>query len=130
MAGIVYSTGLNNHGQLGLEESLSSTHVPLQVTFPFTDDYIVQVDCGDFHSAAVTQRGALYTWYFYIQGKRLASQIHSASRGHGLYGQLGHSCEISRVTPLQVQTCGELIILYVACGSYHTAVVTCAFFRG
>jgi hypothetical protein len=71
------------------------------------------------------------------QGLHLVSMHHSASplarwhathvpligRGNGLSGQLGHSNEASVDRPKLVQACLGMKVLYIACGSYHTAAL-------
>ncbi|KAG8654096.1 hypothetical protein MANES_05G099900v8 [Manihot esculenta] len=67
------------------------------------------VACGEYHTCAVTLSGDLYTW------------------GDGDYncGLLGHGSEASQWIPKKV--CGDIESInlsYIACGPWHTAVVT------
>ena len=66
-----------------------------------------QVACGDFHTAAVTPTGELYTW------------------GEGVNGKLGHGNNEPEVKPKLVTclTTGKKVV-HVNCGDCHTAVVT------
>ncbi|XP_034689186.1 PH, RCC1 and FYVE domains-containing protein 1-like isoform X2 [Vitis riparia] len=69
------------------------------------------VACGEYHSCAVTLSGDLYTW------------------GDGTHnsGLLGHGSEASHWIPKKVSGPMEgMHVSYVACGPWHTAVVTSA----
>lgn len=102
--GQVYSSGKNVEGQLGVGDRRSHPHEPHLIE-ALEGHKVIQVACGDFHSAALTSAGSLFTW------------------GSGLYGQLGHSSETSSATPLLVRACEGLKVIYVACGGYHTAAI-------
>ena len=65
-----------------------------------------QIACGLFHTAGITPTGDLYSW------------------GHGDYGQLGHGNNITIDRPKRVACLEGEKVTHVACGSYHTAVVT------
>ncbi|KAK4780839.1 hypothetical protein SAY87_016945 [Trapa incisa] len=67
------------------------------------------VACGEYHTCAVTHSGELYTW------------------GDGAHnsGLLGHGSQASHWVPKRVGGCLEsLHVSYIACGPWHTAVVT------
>ena len=62
--------------------------------------------CGDYHTAAVTSDGAVYTW------------------GRGEHGQLGHGDENNQHTPERVEALASVGVRALACGSNHTAALT------
>jgi alpha-tubulin suppressor-like RCC1 family protein len=66
-----------------------------------------QIACGAFHTVAVTPKGDLFTW------------------GDGSIGQLGHGDTVILKQPKLVTSCfiGKEVV-HVACGSWHTVVVT------
>jgi len=102
-----FSWGEESEGRLGhgvdsniqqpkLIDALNTTNIEL-------------VACGEFHSCAVTLSGDLYTW------------------GKGDFGVLGHGNEVSHWVPKRVNFLLEGIhVSSIACGPYHTAVVTSA----
>ena len=69
---------------------------------------VSSLDCGAHHSAAVSDKGHLYTW------------------GWGEYGRLGHGDEELRDKPEMVVSLAErsVSIVAVACGAAHTSVVS------
>ncbi|ELR17738.1 ubiquitin ligase, putative [Acanthamoeba castellanii str. Neff] len=70
---------------------------------------VKQVACGRFHSACVTEEGALYTW------------------GRGANGQLGHGDMTDQATPKRVEAgIKDKIMVKVACGENHSAAVDSA----
>jgi hypothetical protein len=67
------------------------------------------VSCGRFHTACVTESGALYTW------------------GRGANGQLGHGDVSDQATPKRVESgLKDKIMVKVACGENHSAAVDSA----
>jgi alpha-tubulin suppressor-like RCC1 family protein len=65
-----------------------------------------QIVCGDYHTVGVTPAGELFTW------------------GHGAWGQLGHGNYDDLDKPKLVNCLAGMKMIHLACGSYHTAVVT------
>jgi alpha-tubulin suppressor-like RCC1 family protein len=59
---------------------------------------IQKLACGYHHSAAVTDKGSLYTW------------------GRGIFGQLGHGSNESYMVPVKVNMLSSYIVTDVACG--------------
>jgi len=71
---------------------------------------VLQIDCGDFHSAALTAHGQLYTW----------------GGGQPSYnkGQTGHGHQQLVEHPEVVQYFNKARVVKVACGGFHTLVLT------
>lgn len=67
---------------------------------------VVQISACGFHSAAITDTHELYTW------------------GEGKFGRLGHNSERNAHTPQQVESMINKRPKQVACGGFHTCVVT------
>ena len=59
--GEVFTCGWGYYGQLGHGDK-EDRSVPTKVEIP-GGERIVKVACGDYHTAAVTVTGKLYTWY-------------------------------------------------------------------
>ncbi|XP_076910778.1 PH, RCC1 and FYVE domains-containing protein 1-like [Bidens hawaiensis] len=105
--GEIFSWGEEHSGRIGhgfesdvlhpkLIDSLSNTNIEL-------------IACGEYHTCAVTLSGELYTW------------------GEGHFGILGHGNEVSHWVPKRVNGPLEGIhVSSIACGPWHTAVVTSA----
>ena len=64
------------------------------------------IDCGSYHTAAVTPTGDLYTW------------------GRGCWGRLGHGNNEKEDKPKHVTSLIGKKVVHVQCGNIHTAVVT------
>ncbi|VVB14272.1 unnamed protein product [Arabis nemorensis] len=102
-----FSWGEESEGRLGHGVDSNIQHPKLIDALNTTN--IELVACGEFHSCAVTLSGDLYTW------------------GKGDFGVLGHGNEVSHWVPKRVNFLLEGIhVSYIACGPYHTAVVTSA----
>ena len=108
----VFACGRGVDGQLG-----TGTHDDQRVPAPVarlpagsTGARIDMVAAGGFHSAAITSAGELFTW------------------GFGSLGELGHGDEDHRAAPaaLELARFGGSPVAMVACGQYHTLVVTAA----
>ncbi|TFK43674.1 regulator of chromosome condensation 1/beta-lactamase-inhibitor protein II [Crucibulum laeve] len=106
-AGKVYSCGRSNGGQLGLDDDDVALKdrafpdflpEPALVTFPDSDDPVVQISCGPHNNAAVTKGGALYSW------------------GQGTQGELG--------VPEEEVTTPRVIVRKEG-GAWHAAAVSC-----
>ncbi|TYZ64918.1 hypothetical protein PybrP1_001141 [[Pythium] brassicae (nom. inval.)] len=112
--GHVYMWGRCDSGQLGIDrewlrdsddDSMLGSSRPHRVD-GFGADKVVQVACGAFHSAAVTDSGAVYIW-----GKE----------DYGMLG-VGQSSDVQR--PQRIEFFDTLPALRVSCGGWHTVVVT------
>lgn len=111
--GRVYIWGRGDSGQLGIgstwfnnteDESLLRTSRP-QLLDGFNGERVVQVACGAFHSAAVTEKGYVYIW------------------GKEDYGMLGIGQSSDQQIPKRIEFFDDIPILRVSCGGWHTVVV-------
>jgi len=101
--------GDGNLGQLGLGDKanrLSPTLVEAEAAF-WGSPVLTEV-CSHFHTLAVTKDVALWTF------------------GMGDHGALGHNDYITRLLPgrIEAQHFGDVNIVSVACGVWHSAAVT------
>ncbi|KAI4320360.1 hypothetical protein MLD38_033853 [Melastoma candidum] len=114
--GLLQTWGYNEHGQLGRGfscEGLQRAQV-IKAYAKFLDEppelvKITQVSCGENHSAAISDKGEVYTW------------------GLGALGQLGHSSLQSgdkELLPRRVVALDGKFMRDVACGGVHTCAVT------
>ncbi|KAK4419619.1 PH, RCC1 and FYVE domains-containing protein 1 [Sesamum alatum] len=105
--GEIFSWGEELGGRLGHGVDADVLHPKLIDALSNTN--IELVACGEYHSCAVTLSGDLYTW------------------GDGHFGLLGHGNEVSHWVPKRVNGPLEGIhVSSIACGPWHTAVVTSA----
>lgn len=74
------------------------------------NNYITDIDCGDFHSLALDDEGRLYSW----------------GGGGQSYnkGQCGHGNDHDVSEPKQVQFFDGVRVTQVCAGSFHTLAVT------
>ena len=71
---------------------------------------VVSVDCGDFHSAALTNKGELYTW--------------GGGGAHFNKGQLGHGSLNDIENPELVKFFEGDEVQTISCGGFHTIALT------
>ncbi|XP_010938025.1 ultraviolet-B receptor UVR8 [Elaeis guineensis] len=114
--GLLQAWGYNEYGQLGRGftcEGLQGARV-LNAYARFLDEApellkITQVSCGEYHTAAISENGEVYTW------------------GLGSMGQLGH-CSLQsgdkELLPRRVVALDGIFAKDVACGGVHTCAVT------
>jgi len=95
--GEVYSWGEGDDGKLGHGNRISCNHPKLIESF--RGKSIVDIACGGSHSAAVGEKGELYTW------------------GKGRYGRLGHGDGEDQLRPKVVEQLQNYHVIDVACGS-------------
>nr|DAD31527.1 TPA_asm: hypothetical protein HUJ06_010378 [Nelumbo nucifera] len=108
--------GYNEYGQLGRGftcEGLQGARV-LNAYAKFLDEApelvkIIQVSCGEYHTAAISENGEVYTW------------------GLGNMGQLGH-CSLQsgdkELLPRRVVALDGIPVKDIACGGVHTCALT------
>ena len=102
----MYTWGAGFFGMLG-HGNTDSALAPTLVQGALLGAMVMQVSAGDYHTACITEEGALYTW------------------GAGDYGMLGHGNEDSVMVPTLVQ--GALLgatVMQVSAGAAHTACIT------
>ncbi|EQC33669.1 hypothetical protein SDRG_08773 [Saprolegnia diclina VS20] len=115
--GYVYTWGRRDNGQLGLgrdwvhmepeaADGTCGTSIPTRIDpAQFDNERVIQVSCGAFHTAAVTESGHVYTW-----GKE----------DYGMLG-VGHTPDIH--VPRRVPFFESVPAASVSCGGWHTVVV-------
>ncbi|GLT61982.1 hypothetical protein SLA2020_346520 [Shorea laevis] len=116
--GLLQAWGYNEYGQLGRGFTCEGLQGARLITAfaRFLDEppelvKIAQVSCGEYHTAAITEKGEVYTW------------------GLGNMGQLGHcslQSEDKELIPRRVVAFDETFIKDVACGGVHTCALTSA----
>ncbi|CAB3977730.1 ultraviolet-B receptor UVR8-like [Paramuricea clavata] len=104
--GSVYCFGDNTYNQLGKKNTVdgpAKCNRPERIKFP-SGVKIKTVSCGAYHTAAVSEKGEIFTW------------------GNGSDGKLGHGDDSSRFQPTQISECFDgKRVMSVSCGSAHTA---------
>ncbi|KAJ6417004.1 hypothetical protein OIU84_002820 [Salix udensis] len=114
--GLLQAWGYNEYGQLGRGftcEGLQGARV-INAYAKFLDEApelvkITLVSCGEYHTAAISEKGEVYTW------------------GLGNMGQLGHTSLQSgdkELLPRRVVALDGIFIKDVACGGAHTCAAT------
>ena len=71
---------------------------------------VIYVDCGDFHSVALTGEGKVYSW-----------------GGGGSFfnrGQCGHGNQNDNESPEIIASLSDKFITSLSCGGYHTMALT------
>ncbi|KAK0090592.1 hypothetical protein PV325_010558 [Microctonus aethiopoides] len=104
--GHLFSWGCNHDGQLGLNTDLSIEFTPRMVK-ALGSVVIIQVACGVKHAIALANNGDLYSW------------------GANDEGQLGLGPDVKMEhKPTQITSLAGIPIAFIACGGYHTIVVS------
>ncbi|XP_020530423.1 ultraviolet-B receptor UVR8 isoform X2 [Amborella trichopoda] len=114
--GLLQAWGYNECGQLGRGitcEGLQGAQV-IRGFCKFLDEApelvkITHVSCGEYHTAAISDNGEVYTW------------------GLGSMGQLGH-CSLQygdkELLPRRVVALEGMVVKDVSCGGVHTCAIT------
>ncbi|PAN42969.1 hypothetical protein GQ55_8G196400 [Panicum hallii var. hallii] len=105
-SGRVFSTGLNDFGQLGIGSSVTHRLEPVEVSG--FHERVVEISAGNHHSCAITVDGKLFVW------------------GRNSGGQLGLGKGAGKVvsTPTKVDCLTDFRVKMVALGSEHSIAVT------
>ncbi|XP_058151609.1 probable E3 ubiquitin-protein ligase HERC6 [Dasypus novemcinctus] len=106
--GIVFSWGKNSQGQLGLGKNFSSQASPQRVR-SLEGIPVAQVAAGGAHSFALSLSGTSFGW-----GGNQAGQL--ALSGSNVPEQI--------YKPRSIGALKNLDVIYISCGSEHTAVLT------
>ncbi|CAH0477266.1 unnamed protein product [Peronospora belbahrii] len=106
VGGAVYSFGKNDYGQLGLGHA-RDTKVPNRVKMSpgESDEKIVAVSCGYYHTVSISEQGKLITW------------------GRNDYGQLGIGSKDHKYSAQYVPLPLSSRVKSVSCGCYHTLIL-------
>ncbi|CAG2106785.1 unnamed protein product [Medioppia subpectinata] len=102
----VYAFGSSRFGQLGLGSDVVMSRNPIIIS-ELVDKDIVCVDCGQYHSLAISNSGVLWTW------------------GWNVFGQLGHRHIDDIHTPQVVQYFKQMKIIQAFAGFGHTIALDC-----
>ena len=101
--GVLFSWGRGNSGQLGCGNQLNEDSVkPVNA---LANNKVVDVQCGESHTVALTAEGDVYTW------------------GGGSMGQLGLGDFLRQSLPIKVCNLDAKII-QISCGKRHTAAIS------
>ncbi|XP_043695915.1 PH, RCC1 and FYVE domains-containing protein 1-like [Telopea speciosissima] len=104
--GEIFTWGEESGGRLGHGTDRYLIHPQLVESLVNSVDYVA---CGEYHTCAVTATGDLFTW------------------GDGTHypGLLGHGTDVSHWVPKRISgPLDGLQVLSVACGTWHSALVT------
>jgi alpha-tubulin suppressor-like RCC1 family protein len=114
-SGDLLTCGSNTRGQLGLKSKVDQL-VPKAVSMfrNRADEVIISIDGGAFHSLVATSLGNVYGWGASDQGQLGLSS--------NLWSRDGQAKEITR--PRLIHELLDNKIQQVACGAFHSAVVT------
>ncbi|KAK6620584.1 hypothetical protein RUM43_010876 [Polyplax serrata] len=105
-SGKAFAFGSNFSGQLGIGSSESEFSVPQPVKFPDENVKLVQLSCGESHSAFVTDQGVLYTC------------------GDARYGKLCNEDDLINLkTPTVSHALKNYFCTSAHCGGCHTMVI-------
>ena len=103
-SGEVYTWGKGSHGNLG-HGDLSNHSIP-NIVQALSDKVCIQIDCGNNHSAVLTNDGKVFTF------------------GSGEYGKLGHGDNKNADLPRLVQALETTDIAEVQCGLRYTVALS------
>ena len=108
-SGDLLMCGAGDNGRLGLGDENDRNKPTLVMRALFDGDAVLMVACGDYHTAALTVGGVVYTF------------------GRGDKGRLGHgNDEEDRLAPRRVRATGfdEVRVVMVAVGGGHTVTLS------
>eukprot|EP00940_MAST-03C_sp_MAST-3C-sp2_P000364 g364.t1 len=113
IGGSVFTWGHGDNGRLGLDIEGKSRDrgYPAPKIIPRLND-IIDIACGEAHSAAINRSGNLFTW------------------GAGTYGRLGHGTEGDQNVAKCVESISSQSVIGMDCGAFHTMVIIDANDRG
>ncbi|KAI9995477.1 hypothetical protein PInf_012542 [Phytophthora infestans] len=104
--GEVYSFGKNDYGQLGLGHARNiKTPALVKTSLGESDEKIVAVSCGYYHTVTISEKGKLITW------------------GRNDYGQLGIGSKEHKNSAQFVPLPMSSKIKNASCGCYHSLIL-------
>jgi RCC1 and BTB domain-containing protein len=103
--GKLYSWGDKENGVAGHGDSEGHQYTP-KLLEKLSDETIVQLSACGFHTGCITKDGEVYTW------------------GEGKFGRLGHGNERNCHSPKLVENLIGKKPKQIACGGFHSAVIT------
>ncbi|CAI5512872.1 unnamed protein product, partial [Closterium sp. Naga37s-1] len=111
---MVYSTGLNDQGQLGLGDSNSPPYVSSPKEVVGFDRPVVAIAAAAFHSAAIDEAGQMYLWGGNAArqlglGSRAPSKVHSPRVPEALVGVRIQHMALGGQHTLAVTADGQLL---------------------
>lgn len=101
-SGQVLSMGNTVYGQLG--NPRSDGKLPYLIE-DIMGEHVVQVACGSYHVAVLTNKSEVFTW------------------GKGANGRLGHGDVEDRKIPTLVESLRDRAVRHIACGSNFTSAI-------
>jgi len=104
--GGLFTWGHGANGRLGHGKGCEDQTTPGRVLCPRVEFGVVEIACGEHHTGVRTADGRVLTW------------------GRGAFGRLGHGDEADASSPREVEALRGLGVSQIACGVYHTLVVT------
>ncbi|KAF7488801.1 RCC1 and BTB domain-containing protein 1 [Sarcoptes scabiei] len=102
--GQVFACGSNEFGQLALKK-IPKTNLPQQI-LSLRKERIVAINCGAFHSLALTSRGLILGW------------------GYNFWGQLGLGSNENQFEPVLNVALNRENIVEIACGQHHSVALS------
>jgi RCC1 and BTB domain-containing protein len=100
----VYSWGMNEDGQVGVEREKDWQLIPIKIE-GFVDQKILQISCGYYHSMSLTESGHVFNW------------------GNNEFGKLGLGNEKDTFTPKIIKL-DNVRISKICCGPFHSLVLS------
>ena len=102
--GKIHAFGNNGYGQLGISGHGTKVMEPKMLFVSASQGKVIDIACGEEHSAYLDERGVVHTW------------------GYGIDGQLGQGNTNSLNKPKKVNI--DAKITKVGCGGGHTGLLT------
>lgn len=106
----VYGWGLNNYGQLAMDEEIDKVVEPRHLSSLPSDIKIKSMAGGHHHTILLTEDGNIYSW------------------GRGDYGQLGHGNTNNNIVPTAIEVFKNLPednrVVQISSGDNHCTAVT------
>ena len=138
--GRVWGWGLNNFGEIGVEANAGEDDAVILKPAKLAnleDEKIVDVDGGEHHSVACSEKGKLYTWGR-VDGYQVGFEFDALNRENSIYDERGnarilfkptvHSCKSSSLSSRPITYTNTLVtvddIRSVAAGTDNSFALT------